>query len=139
MYYYIEPEVSGGLGEKSIIDSSTHPPKVEKLHYRFEGWLGDDLLESFPCYVVSDTLKRKILNENLGGIEFRDVYTSKSDQFNELYPDKNLPDFHWLYVTGEAGISDFGIANDFRLVISNEALKILKQGQIDNADIEEYT
>ena len=59
MYYFIEPEVAGGWGGNTIADTSVHPPKISKLHYQFDGWLGDDLLESFPCFIVSESLKHE--------------------------------------------------------------------------------
>ena len=59
-YYIIEPEVAGGLGLNSNIDRTTFPPIVEKLHFVFEGWLGDPILESFPCFIVTDRLARKM-------------------------------------------------------------------------------
>ena len=65
MYKYIEPEVAGGLGNETIIDKNYHPPIVKKLHYEFNGWLGDDILESFPCFIVSERLKNEIIKKNL--------------------------------------------------------------------------
>lgn len=47
MYKLIEPEVAGSLGKETELDSSVFPPHVKKLHYEFDGWLGDDILESF--------------------------------------------------------------------------------------------
>ena len=51
-YYVIEPEVAGGFGENCEIDWSTGKMQVNKLHYQFDGWLGDELLESTPCYIA---------------------------------------------------------------------------------------
>jgi len=138
MFYYIEPEVAGSLGDSSIIDTSVHPPKISKLHYQFDGWLGDDLLETFPCYIVTEKMKEKIESNNLSGARFDSVMISVSDQFQEMYPNKTLPQFFWLKVDGSAGKDDFGIAKDHRLVISKKALDTMKQLNIENSDIEEY-
>lgn len=43
-YFYIEPEVAGGLGRNTVMNRAVHPPVVSKLHYHFDGWLGDVLL-----------------------------------------------------------------------------------------------
>ncbi|GGJ53754.1 hypothetical protein ALP32_02980 [Pseudomonas avellanae] len=43
-YYHIEPEVAGSLGEQTVIDTESWPPKVSRLEYQFDGWLGDELL-----------------------------------------------------------------------------------------------
>jgi len=138
MHYYIEPEVSGGIGRNSIIDASFHPPIVKKLNLEFDGWLGDDLIESFPCFIVSEILKNKIDQKKLTGFRFDDVEITKSETFNEFHANKILPEFYWLQITGKAGQHDFGIASDFRLVVSSDALLIIKQTRVEQATIEEY-
>jgi hypothetical protein len=52
-YFQIAPEVAGGWGRNTVMDRSIHPPHVTKLHFEFDGWLGDVLLESFPCYIIT--------------------------------------------------------------------------------------
>jgi len=138
MYYYIEPEVSGGFGEQTVIDATVHPPKISILHYLFDGWLGDELIESFPCFLVTEKIAKQIEHEGLSGASFDEVFISTSEQFKELYPNRELPSFRWLKITGKAGVDDFGIADDFRLVVSKRSLEILEQGQISNADIEPF-
>lgn len=60
-YFYIEPEVAGTLGEKSVYDRRVHPPRVEKLDYEFDTWPEDGLIETFPCLIsgvsAADALK----------------------------------------------------------------------------------
>jgi hypothetical protein len=138
MYYYIEPEVAGGLGDDTIIDASVHPPIVTKLEYQFEGWLGDEVLETFPCFIVTDAVAREITSLELTGFSLDSVKVSKSSSFEEMEFSMLLPSFFWLKVEGEAGISDFGIANDYRLVVSDRAKVALSKYQIQNADFEEY-
>ncbi|MBY8259298.1 hypothetical protein KW530_21605 [Vibrio fluvialis] len=138
MYFYIEPEVSGGFGDNSVMDTTVHPPKVYKLHYQFDGWLGDELLESFPCFIISEALAQELEREHLSGFTLEDVEVTKSEQFEELYPRKALPKFFWLQVTGSAAQDDLGIAEDHRLVVSESALNTLRKGKIEEADIEEF-
>lgn len=138
MYFVVEPEVGGGLGNNSVVDSSVHPPRVSKLHYHFDGWLGDDVLESFPCYLVTRALAVEMEEEELGGFHLDQAEVSKSDQFEDLYPGLELPEFCWLKVTGKAGRDDFGISDDHRLVVSNRALAVLRRRKIEHADIEEF-
>ena len=40
-FHVVEPEVAGALGDRTEMDSSIHPPIVKRLHYEFQGWLGD--------------------------------------------------------------------------------------------------
>ena len=43
-YYHLEPEVAGGIGERTVLDRSGPRLRATSLHYEFDGWLGDDLL-----------------------------------------------------------------------------------------------
>lgn len=137
MYKLIEPEVAGGLGEKTELDNSVFPPLVKKLNYEFDGWLGDDILESFPCYIMTERLKKTIESENLSGITFDDVLISKSETFLDLYPDKELSAFFWAKINGEDYQDDFFITEQNGLAISEKAYSLLQKFNIDQADIEE--
>jgi hypothetical protein len=132
-YYVVEPEVAGGFGERTEIDRSSGKMNVKKLHYQFDGWLGDHLLESTPCFIVSEQMAREIEREKLIGVEFDGVEVTRSDQFRDLYPDRQLPTFIWLKVNGTPGRDDFGIARGLRLVVSNRALELLKRIGISHA------
>jgi hypothetical protein len=54
------PEVAAELGGNTVMDAFAHPPKVSRLHLRFMGWLGDDLLETFPCFLVTSRLAKAL-------------------------------------------------------------------------------
>ena len=138
-YFVIEPEVAGELGVDTVMDSSVHPPRVSVLHYELQGWLGDDLLESFPCYIVTERCKAALEGQVLSGYTFAPVKVTASDTFHELYPSRSLPAFHWLKVDGTAGNDDFGLSRDDRLVVSEEVLNVLKSLNIEHCDIEDVT
>ena len=125
-FYRLEPEVAGGIGPDTVMDRSVVPPRVEQLHYVFDGWLGDGLLETFPCYIVTESLAREIQHLNLTGAQLGNVKITKSSQFEELYPTQSLPKFMWLKIFGTAGKDDFGISQDYRLIVSERALNVLK-------------
>jgi hypothetical protein len=132
-YYQLEPEVAGGIGEHSVIDRSSGKMVVRKLHYEFDGWGGDELLESTPCFIVSERLAHEIDRAQLTGISFDAVEVTTSDQFKELYPNRQIPKFIWLKVEGEAGRDDFGIAPGLLLVVSKRAYDLLKIFGVANA------
>lgn len=50
-FYAIQPEVAGNIAE-SEGDLTARPPLIRKLHYVFDGWLGDVLLEALCCFIV---------------------------------------------------------------------------------------
>ena len=119
------------------MNTEVHPPVVERLNYEFRGWLGDDILESFPCFIVSDRLKVRIETEGLNGISFYNVIITKSSEFIDLYPDKGLPMFYWAKINGEIYKDDFAIGEDFRLVISDKADFVLNLFNVKNALFED--
>lgn len=149
-FYVLEPEVAGSIhGQKSIItDVGVVPPRIEYLDYRFDGWLGDDLLESVLTFIVTERLKDALLEISPTGVEFASMTTSKSEQFEEMYPNKKLPKFVWLKITGQGGVDDFGffdkartilagkITQGKRLVVSERVLDIMEKFQIDNCEID---
>jgi hypothetical protein len=151
-YYYIEPEVGGGEGPQSVMDRTFHPPVTRKLHYEFEVWLGDVLVEGFPCWIVTASAMRRIKTAHLTGVEFDHVDVTASEEFNIHCRNRKLPQFVWLKVVGTPGHDDFGVAKSFkiekvsrqipagyfRLVISERALNLLRELGISHAEIEDF-
>jgi hypothetical protein len=132
-HFIVEPEVAGGLGEHTVMDCTVRPPKVSKLHYKFDGWLGDSLLESFPCFIATKDLAQKLKDLHPTGVAFCEVEVEKSELFRRVHPNRKLPDFLWLKVSGKPGKDDFGLADDLRLVISQRVLDLLKSQHLKNA------
>ena len=134
-FYELSPEVAGEIGPQSQVNYEVHPPLVTELQYLFHGWLGDDLLEAFPCYIMTVRLKNELLRSSLTGYMFKAVEVTVSDQFKELYPAREIGKFAWFLPIGQAGVDDFGISETYQLVVSEEALRILKQFQIKHCDV----
>lgn len=63
---------------------------------------------------------------------------SASDNLIDNFPDRPLPPFIWLHVTGTAGKDDFGVGKDHRFVISERALEIIRPFGLKYAEIEPY-
>jgi hypothetical protein len=136
-YFQLEPDVAGGLGENSVVKHGPRPV-VTRLHYEFEGWFGDDIVETTPCFIVTKRLAEALKQTGLQGAELRECEISTSDEFEELFPDVELPEFLWLYVFGEAGRDDFGKTADDCLVVSEKILDLLKTFNIDGCEVHEY-
>ncbi len=132
-YFFVEPEVAGGFGDRAIIDRSSGKMDVKKLHYEFDGWLGDELIESTPCFIVSKRLADKITSEKLTGGKFDDVEVTTSDEFQEFHQNRQLPEFVWFKVDGKPGEDDFGLTSELNLIVSEKALQLLLSGGISNA------
>ncbi|RWQ14524.1 hypothetical protein [Mesorhizobium sp.] len=137
-YFYIRPDVAGGLGRNTVLDPSVHPPIVTKLHYVVEGWTGDVLVTTFPCYLVTEETQRALQNIGFSGATFAEAEVTTSEEFHEYQPGQELPPFVWLKVNGKAGRDDFGIAANYRLVISKRILDLLESLGIPFAVVEPH-
>jgi hypothetical protein len=134
----LEPEVAGELGTDTTFN---YQNEVEFLHYDFHGWLGDELLEATPCFIVTENLAMNIQNEKLGGAIFKDLRITPSPLFNELYPDQTLPTFKHMVIFGKVRVNDntffewsgddFCLSNNSYLVVTNKALEVLKMRQFN--------
>jgi|SRR6185503_1458840 len=126
------------MGDNTVADTSVHPPRVARLHLELADWLGDDLLESFPCFVVSDRLARALRASTLTGFVLDDVEITRAPEFDEFLPGIALSVFRWLKVEGRAGVDDLGLAADHRLVVSDEVLTMLRRFTIEQAEQSAY-
>lgn len=139
MFYILEPEVAGHFGKNSVVDTSIRPVAVTTFHYEFDGWLGDDLLETISCFIVTDRLRSVIQQSAYTGCEFDIVEVTTSDLFHDLHPDRQLPKFWWLQIVGQAGVDDFGLSRDHRLVVRDRVLaKMKEQCQLDYCELTEF-
>ncbi|HLP50450.1 MAG TPA: hypothetical protein VK154_06165 [Chitinophagales bacterium] len=134
LFYDLEPEVPGGLGDNTLINVSVHPPIVSFLHIVFDGWQGDELLEIFPAFLMSATLCDEILQQKFVGYEIKDCLVEKSEQFMEFYPDVLIPNFKWLVVIGRNG-DDFCLSYENKLRISERVLTLLRRHHLKHCDI----
>jgi hypothetical protein len=152
-YYYLEPEVSGDIGERTVMDASVHPPIVTKLNYEFNTWPCDVLMESFPCWIVTVPAIKKIQLAQFTGVSFDAVETTMSEQLRDISSNRQLPAFVWMKVHGTQGRDDFGVGKNlgistvnkpfdprsFILVVSQRALDLLQQLGISHATSKEFS
>jgi len=155
--FLLYPEVAGSWGgntiitERDEIDGRVCRPRthqISHLHYIFDGWLGDEILESCPCYIVTQSLANSIRQADFTGVRFENVEVSKSDLFLEVHPHLELPKFYWLIPEGKVELEnekkvhkwsghDFCIDEKDYLVVSEKALRVLKQHQFKHCEVKE--
>jgi hypothetical protein len=135
----LDPEVAGGLGSRTRMDSSVHPPVVKRLHYELEGWLGDDLVQTFPCYLVTKKLQATLAAMHPTGLSFAAADVSAAEGFNDRNPGVALPELTWLKVHGAPGKDDFGLTADARLVVSDHILEQMQTAQLSHCDVVDFT
>jgi len=144
-YFYVEFEVAGNIGDNADVDWNTHPPRIERLHYEFDTWLGDALLEAFLCLIATEEAAAALKAAGVTGVAYDAVEVSTTETFREFHPDQGLPPFVWLRVNGVAGEDDFGVYRDMRgerpqhkFVLSERALDILRPFGLNYAEIEPF-
>lgn len=81
-YFILEPEVVGGIGRKSkILYENSKIKEVTFLDYEFESWLGDDILTTHPCFIISESLYDIIKVSDLKGFQLQKIDISFSNFF----------------------------------------------------------
>ena len=137
-YFVLEPEIPGHLGEGTELDHSVWPPRVRRLVYEFYGWRGDELLESFPAFIVTADLGARLEVAALTGFELSDVEVTTTEDFRESLPEVTLPPFRRLEVTGIAGEADLGMTSKGQLVVSERAFDVLRAGRLNHAIVKDF-
>jgi len=136
MFYKLDPEVAGHFGPGTTVDTSTHPPIVHSLHYIFDGWLGDELLTAFPCFIVTKRMQQLIESANPSGCTFEGVLVSKSELFEELHAERRLPQFSRLLIDGLPHRDDIGTtATGGSIIVSDRLFQAMKRGRLDHCEI----
>lgn len=144
-YYLLNPEVAGELGDGSEVEYENGRIKeVKFLEYNFMGWLGDELLTTHPCFIVTKSLQEDIILAGLTGMVFSEIKITVSDVFVEIYGDRHIPEFvriicSELYETNVDNLQHDFYYNEYKdLIVSERALDVIKQHKISMCTIEEY-
>lgn len=137
-YHILDPEVAGTLGPRTKMDTTIHPPVVRTLHFEVDAWLGDDIVQSFPCYLVSLGLKAKLEKLKPTGVVFASAEVTASDNFEELKHGRNLPNLSWMKIKGVPGIDDLGLTTGARLVVSDRVLREMKLLNFDHCEVKKF-
>ncbi len=120
-YIKANPEVICGLGMKTRFANQDNT-KVEKLHIHLEDWLGSDLMECYPCFIVTKPLAKALLTSEFSGFDICRLKRTKDRYFKDNYQlKKRLPRFRWMKITGQAESDDFGIDDENSLILSARA------------------
>jgi len=107
--------------------------------YRFDWWLGDDLVEAHPDLLVTDSLGRSLERPpRLSGFSLEPARVEESEFFNAKCDGRHLPSFWRLHVTGTPGVDDMAMTPDRRLVVSGRTLAILLGHALEQAEISQF-
>lgn len=137
-YTLLRPEVPGGWGAGIVADTSAHPPLVSHLQIQFDGWLGDDLLTSFPSFFVTFRLAAALRESAFSGFTLAAMEVTKSELYDELHHHQPPPACEWLQIVGAPGVNDFGLTAQADLVVSGPALHFLRKFRLANCEVQEW-
>jgi hypothetical protein len=155
----LKPEVAGSTGDGTVITNyddlrsgAALVPSVEHLEYAFDDWLGDDLIESFPCFIVTNALAASLEAGGLSGLELRDVTITVSELWEQLHEDDPtgaaLPRFRWFVPTGTVSIEpgetsyrdwsghDLCLSQRAELIVTDRALAVMRTLRLDQCEVE---
>lgn len=154
--FLLRPEVAGGWGEKTVVANQSEIqsgaatiPVITRLEYVFDDWLGDELLESFPCFTVTEMLADKLQQNALTGLKFSEVLISVSELFEDINGAdgfSRLPPFVRLEPQGRVAFDaeykvlnwtgdDFCLSEKADLIVTEKALAVLKKSNLNQCDI----
>jgi hypothetical protein len=104
----------------------------------FDVWSPDDLLKTSPCYFMSRRLYKELESNIFSDVELGpNVDTEASITFKELYPNKAIPKYYLLRITGTAFKDDFGLDMSNKLILSPRAMSVLRGYSLADAELEE--
>lgn len=136
MHYILHPETPGETGDKTIMDTTTHPSVVTSLHIVFQGWMGDDLMECFPCFMVTEKLKQRLQQLKATGFIIQPCQVEVSPEFLLMQPGVILPPIYWLQV-GHHPDCDMFINHRHNLVITQKLYQQLADVNLHYCDAEQ--
>jgi hypothetical protein len=126
--------VPGRLGlDVQMSHSKSDGWNVTKMHLDFDEWLGDDIVQVFNCFLVTDKAKQLLETAQLKGFTFEEPKITKSYEFAEKYPSLNLPNFWWLRPARNTTDSDFAIHENGFASLSHKAMETLSNLSLLNA------
>jgi hypothetical protein len=134
MPFSLEPLVAGELGEGTQLDASTHPPKVAAVEYLLDAPTDDDLIESFPVFLVSDWLAERLVSARLEGFVLDDARVVPSREYKEVYGSAPHKSYRWLRLVPSV-TADSWLDQDYQLCVSDRMMDVLREGVLDGSDV----
>jgi hypothetical protein len=132
--FIVEPLVAGQLGDGTVMDTSTHPPVVSALEYELDGPTDEDVIESFPVFLVSEEMADRLLRADLRGFDLADASVVPSRAYLEMYGDVPHKHYRWLRPSPDPS-PDSWVDEKYRLNVSPRMMRIMEQGNIRNAHV----
>jgi hypothetical protein len=130
-YMSLEAMVPGWIGEHSVSEIVDNKEIFKKVHYVFDDYPSDCIVERSGVYLITQELKKALEDMETTGCEFDDVIVSESDEYEEHtshIQDNSLPKFYWLKIIGKAGKDDIGrVEPAISIVVSERVFNVIRK------------
>jgi len=136
MPYCLDPEVAGELGEGTVLDSSTHPPALSHLDFTLDYPDADELIQSFPVFLISERLGSRLQAAGLTGFTLTGARVRPSDNYLAVHGDAPHPHYLWMQVAGVAGEADCWLDDSLMVCVSDRMMTILEAVGLSDCSVE---
>lgn len=137
-FYILEPNVPGGFGSPTVGDFDVQPPLIQSLHLEIDDSEVDEIIQCFPCYLISSRLADSFAQSALTGYSLDSAIVEASEQLHDEAPNHKLPSFCWLKLHGIAGQHDLALSKSHLLVVSQKGLDLILETKPVDLTVEEY-
>jgi len=96
----------------------------------------DDLIESFPVFLVSALLAEHLEAKHLGGFALGHATVRPSSEYIACYGCAPHADFRWLRLGDASRRSDAWLDREHHLCVSDAMMEVLREFRLDRCDIQ---
>lgn len=125
---------------RSVFDFTVDPPRPKAPRFVAMAWLGDPLVQTSPCFFVTEALALDLQLSGATGFTLTDIELEVDEQFAEFEPDTAgaLPKFVELRPHLDRSADVFLTASLGELVVSEPVFDLLLKHGLAFCGIEDY-
>lgn len=134
-FHYLHVWAITGFDEKTLYKEG-QPINKEGIGIEIDFWPSDDLFCFPPLFFCTERLRAILLNKGFHKLGFHKIdRIAKGANFLGNFPDADLPPYYWeICFTGVIGVDDFALWDNNFLVVSDTALKCLRDNHVTHAE-----
>lgn len=133
-YFYIEGyDTPGDIWSESIIDVLKKRKKIKKFIFLWKFPFEDHFFSDSPEKFMTNRLRHDLLEVGSTGIQFTEQPWVVTEAMNE--DGQKFPDIYRVTITGKPGDDFFTIFNGSSIVVSEKALKVIKNVKNNSLEI----
>jgi hypothetical protein len=109
---------------------------VSQVDYVIDGPDADELIQSFPVFLVSTDLGSRLKDAGLSGFELTGARIRPSDNYQAIYGNEPHLQYLWMQVTGAAGESDCWLDESFQICVSDRMMTVIQTAKLADCHVE---